>query len=64
MPVVTARMYEGRNFDQNLELVKAITDVMVRVTGNKPEDIHVVTRRYSTRTVVSAGYCGWIGNQR
>jgi hypothetical protein len=33
MPVVTAQMYEGRNFDEKLELVKGITDVMVRVTG-------------------------------
>ncbi|HTZ37300.1 MAG TPA: 4-oxalocrotonate tautomerase [Stellaceae bacterium] len=42
MPMVTVQMYEGRTLDQKRELVKGITDVVVRVTGNKPEGVHVV----------------------
>jgi 4-oxalocrotonate tautomerase len=42
MPVVTVQMYEGRSIDQKRELVKGLTDVMVRVTGVKAEGVHVV----------------------
>lgn len=42
MPVVTVQMYDGRTIDQKRELVKGITDVMVRVTGVKAEGVHVI----------------------
>jgi 4-oxalocrotonate tautomerase len=42
MPIVTVAMYEGRTLDQKRELVKGITDVVARVTGNPPESVHVV----------------------
>jgi 4-oxalocrotonate tautomerase len=35
-------MYEGRTLDQKRELVKGITDVVARVTGNTPEGVHVI----------------------
>ena len=42
MPIVTVAMYEGRTLDQKRELVKGITDVVARVTGNTPDAVHVV----------------------
>jgi 4-oxalocrotonate tautomerase len=42
MPIVTVAMYEGRTLDQKREIVKGITDVVARVTGNTPESVHVV----------------------
>ena len=42
MPVVTVQMYEGRSLDQKRELVKGITDVVARVTGNPPAGVHVI----------------------
>ena len=36
MPIVTVQMYDGRTLDQKRELVKGITDVVARVTGNSP----------------------------
>ncbi len=42
MPVVTLQMYEGRTLDQKRELVKGITDVVARVTGNPPDAVHVI----------------------
>ena len=35
MPLVTIAMYEGRTLDQKRELVKGVTDVVARVTGNE-----------------------------
>jgi len=42
MPIVTVQMYDGRTMDQKRELVKGITDVVARVTGNSPEGVHVI----------------------
>jgi 4-oxalocrotonate tautomerase len=35
-------MYDGRTMDQKRELVRGITEVVARVTGNAPEDVHVL----------------------
>jgi 4-oxalocrotonate tautomerase len=42
MPIVTVAMYEGRTLDQKRELVKGLTDVVVRITGVSAEGAHVV----------------------
>ena len=42
MPVVRIEMYDGRSIDQKRQLVKEITDVVARVTGNTPEGVHVI----------------------
>jgi 4-oxalocrotonate tautomerase len=42
MPVVTIAMFEGRTIEQKRELVKGVTDVVARVTGNPPDAVHVV----------------------
>jgi 4-oxalocrotonate tautomerase len=42
MPIVTVAIYEGRSLDQKREIVKGVTDVVARVTGNPAESVHVV----------------------
>ena len=42
MPLVTIAMYEGRSIDQKRELVKGVTEVVARVTGNPAEAVHVI----------------------
>ena len=42
MPIVTVQMYDGRSMDQKRELVKGITEVVARVTGNAPDAVHVI----------------------
>ena len=42
MPVVRIEMYDGRSMDQKRQLVKEVTDVVARVTGNTPEGVHVI----------------------
>ena len=42
MPVVTIAMYDGRSIEQKRELVKGVTDVVARITGNTPEGVHVI----------------------
>ena len=42
MPIVTVQMYDGRTLDQKRELVKGITEVVARVTGNDPQAVHVI----------------------
>jgi 4-oxalocrotonate tautomerase len=42
MPVVTVAMHEGRSLEQKRELVKGLTDVLVKVIGSRPEAVHVV----------------------
>jgi 4-oxalocrotonate tautomerase family enzyme len=37
MPVVRIEMYDGRSLGQKRQLVKEVTDVVARVTGNTPE---------------------------
>ena len=42
MPVVRIEMYEGRSMDQKRELVRGVTDVVARVTGNPADAVHVI----------------------
>src|SRR5262245_39339039 len=42
MPIVTVAMYDGRTIEQKREIVKGITDLVARVTGNPAESVHVV----------------------
>jgi 4-oxalocrotonate tautomerase len=42
MPVVRIEMYDGRSLEQKRQLVKEVTDVVARVTGNTPEGVHVI----------------------
>jgi 4-oxalocrotonate tautomerase len=42
MPVVRIEMYEGRTIEQKRELVRGVTDVVARVTGNPADTVHVI----------------------
>ncbi len=42
MPVVRIAMYEGRSIEQKRELVRGVTDVVARVTGNPADAVHVI----------------------
>jgi 4-oxalocrotonate tautomerase len=35
-------MFDGRSLEQKRELVKGVTEVVARVTGNSPDGVHVV----------------------
>lgn len=42
MPYINVQITKGANREQKAELVKDITESLVRVLGKKPEHIHVV----------------------
>ena len=42
MPYVNIQITTGATRDQKAELVKDVTDSLVRVLGKKPEHIHIV----------------------
>ena len=42
MPYVNVQITKGASRDQKAELVRDVTDSLVRVLGKKPEHIHVV----------------------
>ncbi|MBI3121955.1 MAG: 4-oxalocrotonate tautomerase family protein [candidate division NC10 bacterium] len=41
-PYVTIVLREGRSVDQKREMVKAVTEAIVRTTGAKPEAVHII----------------------
>ena len=55
MPIVTVQMYDGRSLDQKRELVKGITDVVARVTGNTPEAVHVIIEEVKRENWANGG---------
>ncbi|MGH7319827.1 MAG: tautomerase family protein, partial [Candidatus Rokuibacteriota bacterium] len=42
MPVVRIEMYDGRSIEEKRQLVREVTDVVARVTGNTPQGVHVI----------------------
>jgi len=42
MPYVTIALREGRTVEQKREMVKAVTEAIVRTVGVKPESVHIV----------------------
>ena len=44
MPVIQVDMLAGRTLEKKRELVKALTDAFVTVTGGKPESVQVILR--------------------
>ncbi|MDD5410115.1 MAG: 4-oxalocrotonate tautomerase family protein [Methylobacter sp.] len=44
MPYVNIQITKGATREQKAELVKDITDSLVRVLGKKPEHTHIVIR--------------------
>ena len=42
MPYVNVQILEGATREQKAELVKEVTDSLVRIFGKKPEHVHIV----------------------
>lgn len=55
MPSITISMLEGRTKEQKAQIVKEITDTMVRVLGVNPEIVHIVINENPKENVGRAG---------
>jgi 4-oxalocrotonate tautomerase len=44
MPYVTIVLREGRSVEQKREMVKAVTEAIVRTTNAKPETVHIMVQ--------------------
>jgi 4-oxalocrotonate tautomerase len=63
MPVIRIEMYDGRSMDQKRQLVKEVTDVVARVTGNTPEGVHVIIEEVKRENWAIGGLL-WPDRQR
>jgi len=50
MPVVTIQILKGPTRAQKAEIVKDITDSLVRVLGKNPENTHIVFQEVETES--------------
>lgn len=55
MPMITISMKEGRTKDQKAQLVKEITEAVVRVIGSNPESITIVIHEHPEENLARAG---------
>jgi 4-oxalocrotonate tautomerase len=55
MPYVTIILREGRSVDQKRELVKAVTDAIVRTVNAKPEAVHIVVHDEPAHNLANGG---------
>ena len=55
MPYVTIVLREGRNMDQKREMVKAVTDAIVRTVNAKPEAVHIVVHDEPAHNLAAGG---------
>ena len=55
MPFVTIVLREGRSVDQKRELVKAVTDAIVRTVNAKPEAVHIVVHDEPAHNLANGG---------
>jgi 4-oxalocrotonate tautomerase len=55
MPYVTIVLREGRSVDQKRELVKAVTDAIVRTVNAKPEAVHIVVHDEPAHNLANGG---------
>ena len=55
MPSVTIILKEGRTVEQKRELVKAVTEAIVRTVGAKPEAVHIVLQDEPAHNLASGG---------
>jgi len=44
MPYVTIILGEGRSMEQKREMVKAVTEAIVRTVNAKPEAVHILVQ--------------------
>ncbi len=55
MPYVTIVLKEGRSLDQKREMVKAVTDAIVRTTNAKPEAVHIIVHDVPVQNLAHGG---------
>lgn len=55
MPSITISMLEGRTKEQKAQIVKEITETIVRVLGVNPEIVHIVINENPKENVGRAG---------
>jgi 4-oxalocrotonate tautomerase len=55
MPSVTIVLREGRSVEQKRELVKAVTEAIVRTVNAKPEAVHIVIHDEPATNIASGG---------
>ncbi len=55
MPSVTIVLREGRTVEQKRDLVKAVTEAIVRTVGAKPEAVHIVLHDEPAHNLASGG---------
>ena len=55
MPIITIQMIEGRTLEQKRELVKAITEDVVRIAKTSPERVQVFMTEYPKENVSRQG---------
>jgi 4-oxalocrotonate tautomerase len=55
MPFVSIVLKEGRSVEQKRELVKAVTEAVVRTVGAKPEAVHIVLHDEPASNIGSGG---------
>jgi len=55
MPVIKIEMIEGKSLEQKRRIVKEITEVFVRVAGDKPEDVRIIMVEHPKENLASSG---------
>lgn len=55
MPLVVVKMLEGRTLEQKRQLVREITDVVVRVVNTSQDQVDVIIEDYSRESWAKAG---------
>lgn len=55
MPLIVVKMLEGRTTEQKRQLVREITDVVVRVAGTTEDQVDVIVEDYSRDNWAKAG---------
>ena len=55
MPAVTIVLKEGRTVEQKRELVKAVTEAIVRTVNAKPEAVHIVLHDEPAHNLANGG---------
>ena len=56
MPFVSIVLKEGRTVEQKRELVKAVTEAIVRTVGAKPEAVHIVVHDAPAHNLAHGGH--------
>ncbi len=55
MPIIFISMIEGRSKEQKAQIVKEITDTMVRVAHAKPESVRIIITDHSKDNLAQSG---------